>query len=109
MVNKDEDRAEELLLKIFENKEDKIESFIEVFGTKEFEEFMCIGIQKHLMKALVPFVSKIREETRKEIRKELDKILERLRGYGCGYHKQLERQILNLKKKFKEEKNNEDT
>ena len=49
------------------------------------------------------------EQTAKEIRKELDKILERLRGYGCGYHKQLERQILNLKKKFKEEKNNEDT
>jgi len=67
MKNKDEARAGELLEKIFENKEDMIESFIEVFGTKEFEEFMCIGVKKHLMKALVPLIEKIKEETRKEI------------------------------------------
>ena len=37
-----------------------------------------------------------------------DKYLERLRGYACGYHKQLEKQMLNriklLKQSHKEDK-----
>lgn len=32
----------------------------------------------------------------------LNKILERLKGYGCGYHKQLEKQILNRIKILKQ-------
>ena len=31
----------------------------------------------------------------------LSKVLERLKGYGCGQHKQLEKQILNRLKELK--------
>ena len=31
----------------------------------------------------------------------INKFLERLRGYGCGYHKQLEKQMLNRIKLLK--------
>ena len=33
--------------------------------------------------------------------KNIDKFLERLKGYGCGYHKQLEKQMLNRIKLLK--------
>ena len=34
----------------------------------------------------------------------INKFLERLRSYGCGYHKQLEKQMLNKIKKLKSHK-----
>lgn len=34
------------------------------------------------------------------------KYLERLKGYNCGYHKQLEKQMLNRIKLLSQEKNN---
>jgi len=40
------------------------------------------------------------QEVNKEI-EDRNKILERLKGYGCGYHKQLEKMILNQIKKLK--------
>ena len=37
----------------------------------------------------------------KEFIIDLEKVKERLNGYGCGYHKQLEKQINNLIKKWR--------
>lgn len=33
----------------------------------------------------------------------IEKFLQRLRGYGCGYHKQLEKQMLNRIKDLRKE------
>jgi len=40
------------------------------------------------------------EDVEKQI-SDREKLLERLRGYGCGYHKQLENMIKNQIKKLK--------
>jgi len=40
------------------------------------------------------------EDVEKQI-SDREKILERLRGYGCGYHKQLEKMIKNQISKLK--------
>lgn len=49
------------------------------------------------------FVGKARKKGIEDEISEINKYLERLRGYGCGYHKQLENQMLNrIKKLIKE-------
>ncbi len=40
-----------------------------------------------------------------DIVKEIEKDLERLKGYACGYHKQLEKQMLNRIKKLNSQSN----
>ena len=44
---------------------------------------------------------RINKEQREEEIESINKFLERLKGYGCGYHKQLEKQMLNRIKKLK--------
>ena len=52
---------------------------------------------KDLIKSLMKWWLTIRQYCREKITiNEIEKFIERLKGYGCGYHKQLEKQMLNI-------------
>lgn len=59
------------------------------------------GKENYLCKECMARFETYQETLQDEI-KSIKSFLERLRGYGCGYHKQLEKQMLNRIKKLNE-------
>jgi hypothetical protein len=69
-------------------------------GEEKSGEELEENTKQAFFKILVAVRKQVRGEFIDEEVKEIDKFLERLRGYGCGYHKHLEKQMLNHKKRL---------